>query len=85
MTRDVTALLRFGARHGFLKDAAVGLARTALSDYRQLRSSMGLQRFSENEMLARLQSAGFYARRATKNLGHNPWRMTFEAQPSASN
>ena len=30
--------------HGFLRDALIGLVRTALSDYRQLRNSIGLQR-----------------------------------------
>ncbi len=38
MARDVMALLRFAAHHGFLKDALIGLVSTALSDYRQLRS-----------------------------------------------
>ena len=37
MPRDVLALLRFAATHGFLKDALIGLVSTALSDYRQLR------------------------------------------------
>ena len=83
MVRDVAALLQFGARHGFLKEAIVGLARTAFSDYRQLRSRIGLQTYGEPEMLAKLRAAGFAPRRAAKNLGHNPWRMTFEARPSA--
>jgi len=71
MTRDVLALLRFAQRHGFLKDALVGLASTALSDYRQLRARVGLQRYSETEMLAKLASAGFTASRAHFNIGHN--------------
>src|SRR5271154_5261277 len=37
MPRDVIALMRFAAAHGFLKDALAGLISTALSDYRQLR------------------------------------------------
>jgi ubiquinone/menaquinone biosynthesis C-methylase UbiE len=80
MARDVLALLRFGARHGFLKDAFYGLASTALSDYRQLRTRIGLQRYSEAEMLAKLAAAGFSSSRAPKNIGHNPWRMTFVAR-----
>ena len=48
MGRDVMALLRFAASHGFLKDALIGLVSTALSDYRQLRSRVGLQRYSES-------------------------------------
>jgi ubiquinone/menaquinone biosynthesis C-methylase UbiE len=81
MARDVMALLAFGRRHGFLKDALIGLVSTALSDYRQLRSRIGLQRYSEAEIKAKLASAGFAAQRASTNIGHNPWRMTFVARP----
>jgi ubiquinone/menaquinone biosynthesis C-methylase UbiE len=80
MPRDVLALLRFAATHGFLKDALVGLLSTALSDYRQLRARIGLQRYSEDEMVAKLAAAGFTASRAPRNIGHNPWRMTFVAR-----
>jgi ubiquinone/menaquinone biosynthesis C-methylase UbiE len=80
MIRDVIALLRFAATHGFLKDALIGLIRTALSDYRQLRSRVGLQRYSEAEMVAKLATNGFTASRAHVNIGHNPWRMTFIAR-----
>ena len=54
MARDVMALLRFALTHGFLKDALIGLVSTALSDYRQLRARVGLQRYSEAEMIAKL-------------------------------
>ena len=80
MSGDVIALLRFAAKHGFVKDALWGLARTALSDYRQLRNKIGLQRYSEAEMLAKLDAAGFTASRAPENIGHNPSRMTFVAR-----
>jgi ubiquinone/menaquinone biosynthesis C-methylase UbiE len=80
MLRDVLALLRFAAKHGFLKDALIGLISTALSDYRQLRTRIGLQRYSEQEMIAKLARAGFTASRARLNIGHNPWRMTFVAR-----
>jgi ubiquinone/menaquinone biosynthesis C-methylase UbiE len=79
MLTDVYALLRFGAKKGFLKDALWGLAATALSDYRQLRSRVGLQRYSEAEIIQKLAKAGFSASRAGQNIGHNPWRMTFVA------
>ncbi|ABE41056.1 Methyltransferase type 12 [Rhodopseudomonas palustris BisB5] len=82
MSRDVIALLRLAAKHGFLQDALWGLARTALSDYRQLRTKIGLQRYSEAEILAKLAAAGFAAIRADVNIGHNPWRMTFIARPA---
>jgi ubiquinone/menaquinone biosynthesis C-methylase UbiE len=84
MARDVIALLRFARAHGFLKDALVGLISTALSDYRQLRSRVGLQRYGEAEMIAKLKAAGFVASRAQANIGHNPWRMTFVARQGLS-
>lgn len=80
MPKDVLALLRFAATHGFLKDALIGLVSTALSDYRQLRAKVGLQRYSEADMLAKLAASGFSASRAHVNIGHNPWRMTFVAR-----
>src|ERR1700710_838086 len=80
MARDVLALLRFAATHGFLRDALIGLVSTALSDYRQLRARVGLQRYSETEMIKKLAAAGFTASRAHFNIGHNPWRMTFVAR-----
>jgi ubiquinone/menaquinone biosynthesis C-methylase UbiE len=80
MPRDVIALLRFAATHGFLRDALIGLVATALSDYRQLRARVGLQRYGEAEMIAKLAAAGFTASRAHSNIGYNPWRMTFVAR-----
>lgn len=80
MLRDVMALLRFARSHGFLRDALTGLISTALSDYRQLRSRIGLHRYGETEMIAKLATAGFNAARAPYNIGHNPWRMTFVAR-----
>jgi ubiquinone/menaquinone biosynthesis C-methylase UbiE len=82
MLRDVLALLRFAAGNGFLKDALIGLISTALSDYRQLRSRVGLQRYSEAKIVAKLAQAGFTASRAHFNMGYNPWRMTFVARHS---
>lgn len=79
MVSDVLALLRFGAGHGFFWAALAGVARTALSDYRRLRSTIGLARYGEAEMIALLQTAGFDATRAADNIGHNPARMTFLA------
>jgi ubiquinone/menaquinone biosynthesis C-methylase UbiE len=82
MPRDVIALLRFAAVNGFLRDALVGLISTALSDYRQLRSRVGLQRYSEADIVAKLAARGFTASRVPVNIGHNPWRMTFVARPA---
>src|SRR6201994_3718462 len=80
MFSDVLALLRFATKHGFLKDALKGLASTALSDYRQLRTRVGLQRYSEDEITEKLAALGFTVSRAHFNIGHNPWRMTFVAR-----
>jgi len=80
MPRDVYALLRFAAAYGFLRDALIGLVSTALSDYRQLRSKVGLQRYGEQEIAAKLAAVGLSATRAPQNIGHNPWRMTFVAR-----
>ncbi|MEW6642488.1 MAG: class I SAM-dependent methyltransferase [Pseudomonadota bacterium] len=79
-TTDVMALLRMAYAHGFLKDAMIGLMRTYLSDYWQLRTQVGLRRYSEQDMLAKLAAAGFSASRAHANVGHNPSRMTFVAR-----
>src|SRR5215469_6408323 len=80
MATDVLALLRFAAKCGFLKDALIGLLSTALSDYRQLRTRVGLQRYSESDITAKLAAVGFTVSRAHFNIGHNPWRMTFVAR-----
>lgn len=76
---DVIALLKLAAGNGFLTDALWGLARTALSDYWQLRKRIGLQRYAETGMIAMLKTAGFAATRAPANIGYNPARMTFVA------
>ena len=80
MFRDVMALLQFASSHGFLRDALIGLISTALSDYRQLRSRIGLHRYGEAEMIGKLAAAGFNGVRAPVNIGYNPWRMTFLAR-----
>jgi ubiquinone/menaquinone biosynthesis C-methylase UbiE len=79
MVRDVIALLRFAAMHGFFRDALVGLVSTALSDYRNLRKQLGLSRYGEAEMIAKLERSGLIGTRVRTNIGHNPWRMTFVA------
>jgi SAM-dependent methyltransferase len=79
---DAIALLRFAAANGFLGAALVGLARTVLSDYWRLRSHLGLTRYGEAAIVAKLAAAGFSARRAPANIGHNPARMTFLARPA---
>ena len=77
---DGLALLRYAAANGFLAAALAGLARTALSRYRRLRSELGIARYREAEFLAKLCAAGFSAERLPKNVEHNPARMTFRAR-----
>ena len=79
--RDTAALLSFAWRGGFLKDALVGLARTAGSDYRTLRDELGLAQYDEAEMIEMLSDLGFAPERRRPNIGHNQARMTFVAQP----
>ena len=78
---DALALLRFGAANGFLFAALGGLVRTRLSDYWRLRGQLGLTRYTEAAMIAKLAAAGFAARRASENIGHNQARMAFFARP----
>ena len=81
---DVRALLRFAAGNGFLVEALVGLARTALSDYVAHRKALGLATHTGADLTRRLARAGFEATRRPTNLGMNPGRMTFLARPVAS-
>lgn len=74
---DARALLSFAWQGGFLASAMLGLARTAFSEYRKIREEIGLAQYSEEEMIDILQDADFEAKRAARNLGHNPARMTF--------
>ena len=76
---DAKALLSFGFSGGFLTRALVGLARTAVSDYRKLRAELGLSQYGEVEMIELLRDHGFRAERRPQNLGHNQARMTFVA------
>lgn len=74
---DALQLLSFGFKGGFLIDAFIGLIRTALSDYRTIRSQLGLSMYSAADMTALLEGAGFADVEPLPNLGHNPHRMTF--------
>ena len=78
---DAAALLSFAWKGGFLGAAAVGLARTAVSEYRRLRDELGLAQYDEAEMIEILGDAGFSAERLPQNLGHNQARMAFRARP----
>jgi SAM-dependent methyltransferase len=77
---DASALLRFGWQGGFLGPALLGLAKTALSDYRQLRNTLGFSTYSETDFIALLGEHGLKAVRIHPNFGHNQARMTFSAR-----
>jgi len=77
---DAFALLRFGADNGFFFAAAWGLIRTLLSNYRKLRSKLGLTRYANAAMIEKLDAAGFNAGLAPANIGHNRARMAFYAR-----
>jgi SAM-dependent methyltransferase len=77
---DVFALFRLAAQHGFLLAALGGLARTAVSPYRKLRSTLGIAQYTEADFLAKLAAAGYSAERLQRNLEHNPARMSFRAR-----
>jgi SAM-dependent methyltransferase len=74
------SLLQFGAEKGFFWAAVGGLIRIFLSDYFKLKKSHGLAHYTEAEMLTHLKAAGYAAKRAERNIGHNQWRMTFLAR-----
>jgi SAM-dependent methyltransferase len=79
---DVLALLRLAWANGFFRAALAGLVRTLTSDYARLRARLGLARYDQAAMLAKLTAAGFSARRASRNIGHSRQRMTFLARPT---
>jgi SAM-dependent methyltransferase len=79
---DVTALLRYAAKHGFLFAALVGLAKTTVSPYRKIRSTLGIAQYTEAQFMRKLTDTGFAAERLARNMEHNPARMTFRGRPA---
>jgi SAM-dependent methyltransferase len=76
---DGMALLKFGSQEGFYGQALRGLIRTRFSHYWKLRKSLGLERYDEGEITAKLEAAGFTVQRSRSNIGHNNKRLTFLA------
>jgi len=74
---DARALLRLAAGNRFFFAALFGLVRTVLSNYWDLRSELGLTRYSKEDMLEKLTHAGFWGRIAHTNIGHNQARVTY--------
>ena len=84
MASEAIALLRFGWADGFFVAAIRGLVRTYFSDYRRLRTQMGLSLYTQEQMTERLVAAGFAVTLAEKNIGHLDTRMTFLARKGAA-
>lgn len=80
MLSDLIALLRYAFAHGFFLAALLGVARTAASSYRSLRSGLGISRYAQVDFLALLAAAGYAAERLPRNMEHNQTRMAFVAQ-----
>ena len=80
---EVAALMKLAWKNGFVLAALAGLVRTVFSDYRSLRTRLGLTHYTEPEILAVLAKAGFDAKRRYPNIEHNQARMTFLATLSA--
>jgi SAM-dependent methyltransferase len=80
---DAQALLSFALKGGFVGAAFLGLARTALSNYRKLRTELGFTTHEEYAFLAMLSRHGYAAERVRPNFGHNQARMTFVAKVAA--
>ena len=76
---DAIALLHFASDEGFYWAALRALMRTYFSNYWRLRKSLGLSRYGEDQIIGKLEAAGFSAARARSNIGHNAKRMTFLA------
>lgn len=79
---DVSALLRYAAKHGFLLAALVGLVKTTVSPYRKIRNTLGIAQYTQEQFTKKLTDAGFSAERLARNMEHNPARMTFRAKPA---
>ena len=79
MVSDLIALLRYALAHGFLFAALLGMARTAVSSYRSLRSGLGVTRYAQTDVLALLAAAGYSGERLPRNMEHNQTRMAFVA------
>jgi hypothetical protein len=74
---DVSELLRFAGQNGVYGAAFFALLRTGVAQYRS--RLLGRTRHDEEQMVGKLEAAGFTAQRARTNIGHNGRRMTFLA------
>lgn len=75
--RDVASQLRMASRHGFLIPAVLGIARLALSDYRQLRQRAGFATYRPEQVITLLADGGLAPERLAKNIGPTAHRASF--------
>jgi SAM-dependent methyltransferase len=78
---DALALLRYAWDNGFFTAAVGGLCRTVLSPYRRIRAELGITTYSEQEIVGRIDAAGFATARLPFNFEHQPARLSFVATP----
>lgn len=78
---DALALLRYAWSNGFFVAAVIGLVRTLLSPYRRIRAQLGITTYTEADITARIDAAGFAIERLPFNFEHQPARLSFVAKP----
>ena len=76
---DAVQLLVFAAREKFLVAALSGLVATFFSPYRSTRKKLGLAAYSEAEIRANLDAAGWRSCKMVKNFGHSRSRFAVTA------
>ncbi len=76
---DVMSLLRFAWREAFLVEAVKGLLRTFNSNYHLRRKTLGLSSYAIDDILDRLDEAGFDASPLSRNIGHAHHRRSILA------
>lgn len=79
---DALALLRYALGNGFFIAAVGGLVRTVLSPYRRIRAELGITTYTEDEIVKRINAAGFTTQKLPFNFEHQPARLSFVATPS---
>ena len=78
---DALELLKFAIKENFFIAALVSLVKTLFSNYRKIRSKIGVNKFSDKYIKEILRNKGFNAIRQEKNIGHNSKRITYLSYP----
>lgn len=78
---DAQALLRYAWGNGFFLAAVGGLIRTVLSPYRRIRAELGITTYTQDEIVSRINAAGFTTQKLPFNFEHQPARLSFVATP----